>query len=159
RAEAALRPVLLVLDDLQWSDALTVSLVDTALRELEGSPVLVLALARPEIQELHPRLWAPRLVVLPLRPLGPVVTARFVRQVLGARVGETTVQRTVQRSAGNALYLEELIRAAEARREAVPETVLAMLQGRIGLLAAPARRVLRAASVFGETFPLAGVDA
>src|SRR5262249_51493871 len=59
RAEAARRPVLLVLDDLQWSDALTVSLVDTALRELEGSPFLALALARPEIQELHPRLWAP----------------------------------------------------------------------------------------------------
>jgi eukaryotic-like serine/threonine-protein kinase len=65
----------------------------------------------------------------------------------------------VSRAAGNALYLEELIRAAEARREDVPETVLAMLQARIGLLSATARRALRAASVFGEVFPVAGVQA
>jgi len=46
RAEAAAPPVLLILDDLQWSDALTVSLVDVALRELTSSPLMVLALGR-----------------------------------------------------------------------------------------------------------------
>jgi eukaryotic-like serine/threonine-protein kinase len=159
RAEAAVRPVLLALDDLQWSDALTVTLVDAALRDLGSSPLMVLALARPEVQELFPDLWAPRLAVLPLGPLGPAVSARFVRSVLGDRIGDEGVQRIVSRAAGNALYLEELIRAAEARRGDVPETVVAMLQARIGLLPAATRRVLRAASVFGEVFPVAGVDA
>src|SRR5262249_35416961 len=152
RAEAAAAPVLLILDDLQWSDALTVALVGTALRELGASPVMALALARPEATETFADLWAPHLATMPLRPLAPAATARFVRQVLGDQVGDDTVTRLVARSAGNALYLEELIRAAGAGRTAVPETVVAMLQARIGLLPPPARRVLRACSVFGETF-------
>jgi hypothetical protein len=120
---------------------------------------MVLALTRPEALELHADLWAPRLAIMPLHPLSAAATARLVRQVLGDQVSDDTVGRIVSRAAGNALYLEELIRAAEARREAVPETVLAMLQARIGLLPSAARRFLRAASVFGESFPLAGVDA
>jgi hypothetical protein len=159
RAEASAGPVLLVLDDLQWSDALTVSLVGKALRELTSSPIMVLALGRPETVELFADLWSPRLVTLPLQPLGAAATTRLIRQVLGDRISDESVSRIGARAGGNALYLEELIRAAEDRRDAVPETVLAMLQARIGLLPAPVRRVLRAASVFGEAFPAAGVEA
>jgi eukaryotic-like serine/threonine-protein kinase len=159
RAEAARRPVLLVLDDLQWSDRLSVDLVGAALRGLTSSALMVLALGRPEVLELFPDLWSPRLATMPLSPLGPSATARLVRQVLGSDISEASVQQMVSRAGGNALYLEELIRAAESRREAVPETVLAMLQARIGLLPAGPRRVLRAASVFGERFPVAGVEA
>jgi eukaryotic-like serine/threonine-protein kinase len=158
RAEATARPVLLVLDDLQWSDARSVALVGSALRELRGLPFLVLALGRPETVEAFPDLWAPRTLTLPLHPLAQGATRRLIRQVLGEAVGEDTVERIVAQAGGNALYLEELIRAADARRERVPETVLAMLQARIGLLPTEERRVLRAASVFGEHFPLAGVQ-
>ncbi|HEX8538157.1 MAG TPA: protein kinase, partial [Cystobacter sp.] len=52
RAECAHGPVLLVLEDLHWSDALTVKLVDEALRGLAEHPFMVLALARPEVKEL-----------------------------------------------------------------------------------------------------------
>lgn len=158
RAEATARPVLLVLDDLQWSDARSVALVGSALRELRGLPFMVLALGRPETAETFPDLWAPRTLTLPLHPLAQGATRRLIRQVLGEAVGDQTVERIVAQAGGNALYLEELIRAADARRERVPETVLAMLQARIGLLPADERRVLRAASVFGEHFPLAGVQ-
>jgi len=158
RAEATQRPVLVVLDDLQWSDALTISLVGAALRSLASSPLMVLALGRPEVAELFPNLWAPRLTTLPLPSLGAAAAARLIRQVLGPDALPEVVERIVNRAGGNALYLEELIRAAEANRDAVPGTVLAMLQARIGLLPAPVRRVLRAASVFGEDFPVAGVE-
>ncbi|MFY0581624.1 AAA family ATPase [Cystobacter fuscus] len=53
-AECAHQPVVLVLEDLHWSDALTVRYVDEALRELAERPFLVLALARPEVRELFP---------------------------------------------------------------------------------------------------------
>jgi len=70
------------------------------------------------------------------------------------------VARIVDQAAGNALYLEELIRAvADGKGDAMPETVLAMLQSRIAGLDASARRVLRAASVFGATFWLGGLRA
>src|SRR5262249_41526640 len=54
RAECAAHPMLLVLEDLHWGDALTVKLCGTALRELSGCPLMVLALARPEVDELFP---------------------------------------------------------------------------------------------------------
>src|SRR5262249_45298336 len=86
--------------------------------------------------------------------------ARLVRQVLGERVGAETVERLVTHADGNAFYLEELIRATvEGRQGALPETVLSMLQGRLLALDAAARRVLRAASVFGETCWRGGVEA
>ncbi|XXU07803.1 hypothetical protein WMF40_01105 [Sorangium sp. So ce854] len=48
--------------------------------------------------------------------------------------------------------LEEQIRAvAEGRSEGMPETALAMVQARLEALGIEERRVLRAASVFGET--------
>ena len=159
RAEAAHQPVLLALDDLQWSDPLSVNLVEKALRALNTAPLMVLALARPEISELFPDLWAQGVTVMRLRGLSAAVTTRFVRQVLGTGVDESTVARIVTQAGGNALFLEELIRAADARSASAPQTVLAMLQARIGALPASERRVLRAASVFGESFPLAGLEA
>src|SRR5262249_35770544 len=63
--------------------------------------------------------------------------------------------------AGNAFFLEELIRAVAegARGDALPPTVLAMVQARLEELEPGARRVLRAASVFGDVFWRGGVRA
>ena len=56
-------------------------------------------------------------------------------------------------SEGNALFLEELVRAAlEGGGGEAPGTLMAMLQARIERLAPEERRVLRVASVLGERF-------
>ena len=160
RAACEERPVLLLLEDLHWGDALTVKLCEAALRELKDCPLMVLALARPEVDALFPRLWSGAAQVMRLRPLGKKAGERLVQQVLGKEVAPETVARIVAQSEGNALYLEELIRAAaEGRGDEAPATVLAMLQARIDRLPAGARRVLRAASVFGETSWLGGIRA
>ncbi len=154
RAECAAGPVLLVLEDLHWGDLPTVKFVDAALRTLVDQPLMVLALARPEVHDLFPRLWAGRaLQEVKLGELSRRAGERLVREVLGDDHDPATTAALVQRSAGNAFYLEELIRAtAEGRSEALPETVLAMAQSRIEEQDAEARRILRAASVFGQTF-------
>jgi tetratricopeptide (TPR) repeat protein len=160
RAECAHCPVLLVLEDLHWSDALTIKLVDELLRDLSEQPLLVLALARPEVKEAFPGLWGRRLQELPLSGLNRKAGARLVREVLGAQVSDSVIQRVVEQSDGNALFLEELIRmAAEGRGEAAPETVLAVLQGRLSRMDPGARQVLLAASFFGRTFWAGGVAA
>ncbi|HEX2569483.1 MAG TPA: AAA family ATPase [Polyangia bacterium] len=165
RAECAQQPVLLVLEDLHWSDAATVRLVETALRELEEEPLVVLALARPEVKERFPRLWASRRVQeLRLQGLGKKASHELIALVLGARATPELNERIVTQAGGNALFLEELIRAAaddhgqgpEAR---MPETVLAMLQARLGRLSPMARRLLRAGSLFGDSFWGGGVYA
>jgi hypothetical protein len=114
---------------------------------------MVLALARPEVFEIFPRLWADRQNVqeLRLKELGRKAGERLVRQVLSDTVGDDTVERLVKQADGNAFYLEELIRAvAQGKDRALPETVLAMIETRLARLPLDARRVLRAASVFGE---------
>ena len=74
------------------------------------------------------------------------------------QASDTLVARLVERAGGNAFYLEELIRAvAEGKGDALPETVLAMVQAASSALEVDARRVLRAASVFGQAFWRGGV--
>jgi len=160
QAECSHQPVLLVLEDLHWSDALTVKLVDELLRELAEQPFMVLALARPEVKELFPNLWSRRPQELSLQGLSRKAGTKLVREVLGPQVSDAVIQRAVEQSDGNALFLEELIRmAAEGRGESAPETVLAVLQARLGRMELGARQVLLAASIFGRTFRAAGVKA
>ncbi|WP_437477586.1 protein kinase [Sorangium sp. So ce1014] len=161
RAECQRQPVLLVLEDLHWGDLPTVTLVDAALRHARDLPFFVLALARPEVDELFPALWRERNGLrLRLAPLPRRASERLVREVLGDGVGDEQVETLLARADGNAFVLEEQIRAvAEGRGESMPETALAMVQARLETLEVEERRVLRAASVFGETFWEGGVAA
>ncbi|HET7503790.1 MAG TPA: protein kinase [Kofleriaceae bacterium] len=158
QAECSHTPVLLVLEDLHWGDGLTVKLVETALQELSESPFMVLALARPEIHELFPRLWAGQGHHIALNRLSKRACEQLITKVLGNDVPRQTVARIIHQSEGNAFFLEELIRSVvENKGSEIPETIVAMLQARIGRLSASARRVLRAASIFGETFWRGGI--
>jgi tetratricopeptide (TPR) repeat protein len=151
--ECARGPVVLLVEDLHWADGSSVALIGSALRTLREQPLLVIAFARPEVADTHPNLWpeqgtgALRLGELPRR-----ACERLVSDLLGDRPAEV-LQRVVERAAGNAFYLEELVRAVAAGAgDALPETVMAMVEARLESLDPGARRALRAASVFGELF-------
>jgi tetratricopeptide (TPR) repeat protein len=160
-AETADAPLVLLLEDLHWGDVPTVKVVDAMLRNLSERPLFVLALGRPELEGLFPRLWADRGVQqIHLRELGRRGSEQLVREVLGDRADAEVVQRIVAVAGGNPFYLEELIRAAAAGEAGdFPETVLAMVEARLAALDADARRVLRAASVFGQALWRGGVEA
>jgi tetratricopeptide (TPR) repeat protein len=152
-AECKAHPVLLVIEDLHWGDLPSVRLVDGALRSLRDAPLFVLALARPEVHERFPNLWSERgLQELRLGPLGKRAAERLVKETLGDRADAETCARVVELAAGNALYLEELVRAVDEGRKELPPSLVAMVQARIEQLDPEARRVLRAASVFGQVF-------
>ncbi|WP_437915392.1 protein kinase [Sorangium sp. So ce302] len=161
RAVTSARPMLVVLEDLHWGDAPSVKIFDHALRALCERPYAVLAFARPEVHELFPRLWIERgLTQIRLRELSARAAEQLVRGALGASVAPGTVAAIVDRAAGNAFYLEELVRAvAEGRGGALPETVLGMVEARLAALDPEVRRLLRAASVFGDVSWIGGVSA
>ena len=178
-AEARAAPLVVVLEDLHWGDLPSVSFLDSALRAASDRAFMVVAVARSEVHEQFPGLWEQRSVQeVRLGPLVRRAGEKLIRDVLGESVANDVVERLLDGAAGNAFYLEELIRAhAEApprpsggsmpppalgalagRSElAVPGTVLAMVGARLERLDASARRVLRAASVFGEVFWRGGV--
>ena len=161
RAECAARPVVLVLEDLHWGDLPTIKLIDVVLGALSDRPLMVLALARTELHEIFPQLWADRFVQeIRLRKLSRRASEHLVRQELGDATTDETIRALVDGSEGHAAYLEEMIRAVAAGRGAAPPlAVLAMVQTRIEKLDPAARRVLRAASIFGDTFWRGGVEA
>ncbi|WP_394841707.1 protein kinase [Pendulispora brunnea] len=161
RAETSAHPVLLVLEDLHWSDGLTVRLIDEMLRGCSDKPIMVLALARPEVETRHPNLWADRKrEYLSLDGLTKKASAQLVTHVLGNQIAPAIVERIVDQAEGNALFLEELIRfVAQNTSDALPDTVIAMLQARLQRLEPELRRTLRAASVYGATFWRAGLVA
>ncbi|HVK70989.1 MAG TPA: AAA family ATPase, partial [Polyangium sp.] len=156
------RPLVLVLEDLHWGDAPTVKLLDRLLRNLHALPLFVLAFGRPETLELFPGIFAEREVHhLRLAGLSRRAATTLVRQSLGDAAREEDVQAIVDRGAGHPLFLEELARAAveSSGSSTLPETVVAMVQSRIERLPFEARRILRAASIFGDTFWRGGVGA
>ncbi|MBI2896041.1 MAG: protein kinase [Deltaproteobacteria bacterium] len=158
--ECAHKPVLLVLEDLHDGDGPTVRFVDAALRNLRDRPLMVLALARPEVAAVFPGLWEERDVQqLRLPPLGRRACESVVRLVLGDDPSPEEIARIVDRADGNAFFLEELIRAVASGAPGLPDTVLGMVQVRLDALGAPAKRVLRAASIFGDSFPRDGLVA
>jgi len=176
-AECAAQPIVLCLEDLHWGDLPSVKFVDSALRALTDRPLMVLALARPEVKDLFPDLFAERGVQeLRLKELSKKASEKLVRQVLGESSADDLVAQIVTTAGGNAFFLEELIRSVSpggskgagprgwggaglAWGVRFPGTVLTMVRARLEALEPEARRVLRAASVFGQTFWRGGVIA
>ncbi|MDI3288065.1 serine/threonine-protein kinase [Polyangium sp. 15x6] len=151
-AECRAGTLLLVLEDLHFGDLPSLNLVDAALAQ--RLPLVVLALGRPELARTFPDLWAARgPLTISLAPLADGDSQRLARAALGPRAKSTVITQIVERAGGNAFFLEELVRAAaRGRDQALPESVIAMVQGTLEELDPRARRALRAASVYGDVF-------
>ena len=150
-AETRAHPLLLVLEDLQWGDLPSVRLVESAIARLEEQPFMVLAAARPEVEDRFVDLFREGGVEqLHLSPLSRRASERLAREVLGEDADGDVIARIVERSQGNAFFLEELLRAeAEGRGGELPATLVAVAQARLDALEPDARRILRASSVCG----------
>lgn len=152
------RGMLLVLEDLHWGDLGTIELIGRALAVHGELPFVVLALARPELDQRFPRLWAefdPHRIELELLPRR--AARKLAARVLGD-VAPSLIDAAVERAGGNAFYLEELLRAAaRGEHDRLPDTVVGMVQSRLAQLDPHARRLLRASAVFGEVCWSVGV--
>jgi hypothetical protein len=93
----------------------------------------------------------------------PRLTARAAERLVSAVLGDDapseTVARIIRLAEGNAFYIEELLRQVAQGSHELPESLLAMARARLAQLHPGARRVLRAASAFGERFWVGAVQA
>jgi len=142
------RPLLLAVDDLHWADASSVRALSYVAGRIAESPVAVLAALRPdEPGAPEPLLDAvrgePGAVRLALGPLDPDAVAELVRARFpdaDAEVCEACLTAT----AGNPLYLQELLRAVSTdvgpgtpEPEAIHQASVPPLGDRIGRRIAP----------------------
>lgn len=112
RRAAITRPVLLVVDDLQWIDRASATALAFVARRLTGSRVGLLAASRPGFESFFERAGLPELTVSPLddRAAADLVGTRF--PLLAGR----ELRRVLAQAQGNPLALLELPAALDDSR-------------------------------------------
>lgn len=116
---AAERPLMLILDDLQWADAACLELLLYVCRRVRDVPLLLLAAHRDDdLVTEHPLLAVRRelnrlRLALPLHigRLEPVATTALVAGVLGAPVAARLARVVYAQSEGNPFFAEEIVRS------------------------------------------------
>ena len=172
-AAAAGGPLTLILEDLHWSSDSLLDLLESLVQPRADLPILIVAIARPELLDRRANWGSGRrnVLTLALEPLpGPDIAVLVEHLVEGA--SPEIVDEVVARAEGNPFYAGEIVRALVeqvgsplepgAAREALkrlPDTVQATLLARLDLLDGAERRVLQLGSVFGRSFSAAGVAA
>jgi ATP/maltotriose-dependent transcriptional regulator MalT len=154
-------PLVLVLDDLHWSDAASVELIGAFVRR-GMAPRILLGLGCRKGQApagLNATLAAPEVTVLELGSLSEVDCRRLAGEELSRRRHAAIFSE----SGGNPFYALQLARVAQqptrsssgdrvAEEAGVPRTVAAALVDELDALTAPARLLLDAGSVAGDPF-------
>ena len=161
-------PIVLVIDDVHWAGAATHRLARHLLRALEDDPVLILTTFRDDappdeelartVTELH---HLGRYRTLPVGGLPPRDIAVLLHEVgVG---GPAHVGALHERTGGNPLYLEQLIRVWRETgvddHGAVPATVRQLIAHRTASLDPSAQLALEVASVIGTSMPGRRLDA
>ncbi|KUN24712.1 transcriptional regulator [Streptomyces antibioticus] len=173
RRVSARRPVMLVVDDLQWADAASLDLLGHLMARLPDGTVVIGALrdrAPAPSSELGRMLAAasrlPRHRRIPLGPLDPAEVAELVRRETGQDPGPDGTRLIHTRTAGNPFFVRELSRfladgdgavlsEATAARTTVPATVRDVVRDRMTVLGEDARSLVRLAALIGRSVDLA----
>ncbi len=182
------RPLVLVLEDLHWSDPSTFAFLTYVARRRDWARLLVLGTYRPVevLRQAHPlrRVIAElrqhhRCVDTTLASLPEAALTAYVRERFGAKtVPEDLVRLLYQRSSGNPLFFTTLVdellqrgmleesRAAVSVRDGmatisgiVPESLHVLITQQVEQLSSEDQVILEAASVVGMTFSVAAVAA
>lgn len=170
------RPLVLFIDDLQWGDDDSATLLTELLRPPNPPPLLLLGCFHHEQGEPVPPLRQKlaesrtnrlRVRDLPLRPLRADEAAALGSALLGEQALPERAAALARESGGNPFFLNELVRHGPpqdtpGRR---PPSLVAAIQARARSLPAPARRLLEVVAAAERPVPewaallAAGLDA
>jgi len=180
------RPVLLVLEDLHWSDYSTLDLVSALAARRGPARLLVVGTYRPEevARGEHPlrsvvqglRMHG-RCTELHLERLSEQHVTAYLSRRLGTGLGESLAPSLFRRTEGNPLFLGSLVdllldrgtivQEADAYRltvppeeieSGVPENVRQMIERQLDRANDEERQLLEAASVMGREFSVRAVS-
>jgi DNA-binding CsgD family transcriptional regulator len=166
--QCAIRPTILVIDDLQWADPASIALWGRLAKSAQHEPLLMVGMMRPVPQRgdlLALRRGAAGSVRIQLPGLTEAEVAELVAALTGGRPGDSLL-RLAGGAAGNPLYVTELLAAldrsasltvteagtAELAGGSAPGSLSAAIADRLGFAAGPVRDVLRAAALLGMDF-------
>ncbi len=156
RACAQQGPVVVRIDDLQWSHAALRDLLTVLARSLVGCPFLLVTTARPdEAVEWPPEVDRAVVVTMPIGPLGRRESALLVDALAARSLDPDLVERLHDRSGGNPLFLVELASLAIDGVEPgadveLPGTLRALIAARLDQLPPERRAIVDNAAIIGS---------
>jgi predicted ATPase len=116
--QASQGPTVLVIEDLHWADEPMFAFLDDLAEMLGGAPLLIVATARQEVldREGTGARFVARANRVSLGPLSGDETSRLILARLGAKSLPVSLQAgLLERSGGNPLFAEELVRLLQDR--------------------------------------------
>ncbi len=168
-------PVVLVFEDLQWSDGGLIDFIGHLLEWSRHQPIFIVTLARPELLERFPTWGAGQrnFTSIHLEPL-PDDDMRALLAGLAPGLPARTVKVILARAEGVPLYAVEtvrmlvsdgvLVREEDAYRTkgaiekvSIPASLHALVAARLDGLATADRAILQQAAVLGSSFSVAGL--
>jgi DNA-binding CsgD family transcriptional regulator len=150
------QPLLVAVDDVQWLDPASASVLGFALRRLPAGPVAILVARRGDGSEgvplgLDRAFPEERLRRLRLGPLSVGATHRVLRERLGISFPRPTLIQLHERSGGNPFYALELGRALEQSGElTIPASLTELVSARLAALPQDVREVLEPLALLSE---------
>ena len=163
------QPLVVVIDDAQWADRVSLEALTFAARRLRADTVLLCVGCRPDgVDRLPPglvRLADEAGSRIELGPLDMAAVADLARRALGRPLPPAAAQRLCDHTAGNPLHtrtlLGELPYDALARRETLPapRSYAGLVLSLVAACSPPAQDMLMALAVLGVRAPLAEVAA
>lgn len=156
-AACAAQPVLILVEDLHWADALVLAYLAHLARGLFDYRAVLVMTSRIEGDPLD-AAWRTtargiELSTMDLQPLREKEALEMAATFVGAH--SEFVTACVARAEGNPLFLEQLLRSAEeAKAGDVPGSVQSSVLARMDVLDPADRKALQAASVVGQRFGL-----
>jgi tetratricopeptide (TPR) repeat protein len=141
---------------LHWADAVEVAQLADLAAAAATQPVLLALTTRPDGDPVT-AAWRARARGCPVTTLDLAPLADDEARELAAAsegLSASVVDRCIETAAGNPLYLEQLLRAAQHGQTELPGSVRSLLLARVERLEPAARHALHAAAVLGSRFTL-----
>ena len=174
-------PTVLLFEDLQWADPSLLDFIEHLATWSRDHPILIVALARPELMDRRPG-WGAALhsfTALHLERLPDASMAELLR-ARAPDLPEALVRQILEHAGGVPLYAVEVVRiladqaagaptpdrrveprptgARQPSTIEVPDSLHGLIAARIDALPGPERRLLLAAGVLGRRFRPGALD-
>ena len=170
RRQLAQHPLLILLEDVQWADELSLSLVAYLVQKLVDTPLLMALIHRPVLKADFHALGhvydLPYVHTIQLEPLSDLESLDLIRILLGNKsLSPRAEEILLNRGQGNPFFLQEIAGAIldvmDGQEKSsfeimdtfdLPDTVQGVIFSRVDRLAEAEKLTLKIASVIGSTF-------
>jgi tetratricopeptide (TPR) repeat protein len=149
------RPVLAIIEDVHWADAITLAHLAALTKTVAECPALLVMTSRIEGDQLDQK-WRSStegspFITIDLGPLRKQDAVALISEFIDAT--NPLAEGCLERAAGNPLFLEQLLRTAqEGSAASLPDSIQSLVLARMDRLEPDDKKALQAAAVIGQRF-------